>query len=108
MLLLPHSYGTRPWGTFPAGARIERCFCLRVYQACTPWTRIKKSTFSGESLDFGGPVGQVFDGFGVFREFSGGPGRSGMVQGKSGRLLHILIFANFPKALTILSNFPNV
>ena len=50
-------------------------------------------------------VGQVFYGFGVFREFSGGPGRSGMVQDKSGRLLQILIFAKFPEVSTILANF---
>ena len=46
---------------------------------------------------FEGPVGQVFDGFGMFREVSGGPGRSGMVQDKSGRLLKISIFDNFPE-----------
>ena len=44
-----------------------------------------------------GPVGQVFDGFGVFREFSGAPGRSGMVQDKSGRLLKLSFFDNFPE-----------
>ena len=58
---------------------------------------IKKSTFSVESLIFEGPVGHVLDGFGVFWEVSGGPGRSGMVQDKSGRLLKISIFDKFPE-----------
>ena len=58
----------------------------------------KKSTSSAESLDFDGPVGLVFYGFGVFREVSGGPGRSGMLQDKSGRLLQMSIFDSFPKA----------
>ena len=55
-----------------------------------------------------GPVGQFFDGFGLFREVSGGPGGSGMVQDESGRLLQISIFAKFPDVLTILAQFPEV
>ena len=70
---------------------------LHSHEAIHPRLGSRNQRFRLRVWIFDGPVGQVFDGFGVFREFSGGPGRSGMVQDKSGRLLKISIFDNFPE-----------
>ena len=72
-------------------------FLVKLVYLFYPRLGLRNPRFRLRVWIFEGPVGQVFDGFGVFREVSGGPGRSGMVQDKSGRLLQISIFDNFPE-----------
>ena len=65
---------TFSWSTFWGLSHLER-----------PERRFFRNMHFCQGM-FGGPFGQVFNGFGVFRELSRGPGRSGMLPEKCERL----------------------